>query len=484
MLPFLTRLDRQPGEPLRAGLRRAVVAAVADGQLHPGDSLPPSRALARQLGIARNTVAAVYEDLVGRGVLTSVARRGVFVTDRPVVGDGDGPQAASHVDWPARFKIAPTRQRNIFRATDWQTYPYPFVYGQVDPTLFPLADWRDCSRAALARAAVNWWSADRVSMDDPLLIEQIRRHILPPRGLYAQEDEILITLGAQHAMYLLARLLMDQGTVVAVEDPGYPDVRNIAALARADVRLVPVDADGIVVGAELDPAQIAVVSPNHQSPTMVTMPEARRSALLDWARARDAVIIEDDYERDMPAIGNAMPALAARDSGRVLYMGTFSKILAPGMRLGFLVAPAAVIAEARALRRLMNRNVPLNNQRTAALFIAEGHYEGLVRRLGTAIGERRAVLNAAIARHLPRFTPGPAQGGTCVWLQCPDGVAGPDLVTAARRHGVIIERGDFFFSDVARGAPFVRLGLSSIPAERVDAGIARLATAVSDLARS
>ncbi len=442
-----------------------------------------SRGLARRLGIARNTVAAVYDDLIARGVLRSEARRGVFVAERTAMSDCIWADQPTNVDWPARFRIKPTAQRNIFRATDWQSYPYPFVYGQVDPTLFPLADWRACSREALARAAVNWWSADRVTVDDPLLIEQLRRHILPTRGLQAQEDQILITLGSQHAMYLLARLLMGAGTVVGVEDPGYPDMRNVAALAGADVRLVPVDADGIVVGDELAPADIAVVSPNNQSPTMVTMPQARRAALLGWARARDAIIIEDDYERDLPVNGPATHALAASDMGRVLYMGTFSKILAPGMRLGFLVGPAAVIAEARALRRLMVRNVPLNNQRTAALFIAEGHYDGLVRRLGAAIEERRSVLNAAVARHLPGFRPGPGRGGTCVLLECPPGTQGLALVEAARQRGVIIERGDFFFSDPVRGAPFVRLGLSSISAERIDDGVARLALAMRDLAQ-
>lgn len=481
MAAFLTGFERRSNEPLQAGLRRAVVAAVAEGHLSAGEPLPPSRHLARQLGIARNTVAAVYDDLVERGVLVSVARRGVFVAKRPSVLRMEKAREGSQIDWGQHFKIFPVRQRNIVRPTDWQSYPYPFVYGQVDPTLFPLADWRACSRDGLAKSAVNWWSADRVTADDPLLVEQIRRHILPQRGLHVRDDEILITLGSQHAMYLLSRLFMDERTVVGLENPGYPDARNIASLARSDVRLIDVDDDGMIVGPALEPVEIAIVTPNHQCPTMVTMSEPRRRALLEWACRKDAVIIEDDYESDIPVFASKTIALAARDPGRVLYMGTFSKVLAPGVRLGFLVAPAPVVAEARALRRLINRNVPLNNQRTTALFIAEGHYERLVRRLGAAIEERRAILDRAVARLLPGFIPGPATGGTCVWLRCPPGISGTALAAAARSHGLIVERGDFFFSDPTNGDGFIRLGLSTIPAERITDGIARLAKAVTEL---
>jgi GntR family transcriptional regulator/MocR family aminotransferase len=473
----------QSNEPLQTALRRAIMTAIGDGRLAPGQRLPPTRVLAQQLGIARNTVAAAYDDLVEAGVLASAARRGVFVGLRPTNVQTPEPQAPTdRLDWNSRLKLLPTRQRNIVKPADWQSYPYPFVYGQVDPTLFPLPDWRACSRDALGRAAVNWWAADHATTDDPLLIEQIRRHVLPRRGIYARADEILITLGSQHGLYLLAQLLIGPETVVGIEDPGYPDARNIVALTPGTMRLMPVDSGGLSIGPHLDGVNLVITTPTNQCPTMVTMPQDRRAALLEWARTADALIIEDDYESDISGDPKNLPALAAASAdGRVLHLGTFSKVLAPGVRLGYLVGPAPVIEEARALRRLVHRSVPLNNQRTAALFIADGHYEGLIRRLSVTMAERRATASAGVARYLPDFEVSSAESGSSLWLKGPLDLTARTLAAEAQRRGVVIERGDLFFADANEGASFVRLGFSSIAIERIAPGLAILAEVASDL---
>lgn len=463
-------------------LRQAVVAAISDGRLRGGQRLPPSRHLARDLGLGRNTVTAALDALVEAGVLQATARQGLFVAPDHASIPPSGP-APPALDWAARLVVQPSRQRNIAKPEDWQRYPFPFVHGQVDPDLFPLPTWRSLSRAALGRGAVNWWAADHATADDPQLLDAICRHVLPRRGLHPRPDEVLVTLGAQNGLYLLMSLLARPTTVIGIEDPGYPDARNIAELAGARLRRLSIDAEGVRIGRQLSGVGLLVVTPAHQCPTMVTMPLERRRALLDWAARNDAIIVEDDYDGDEAWRAELPPPLMALDTaGHVVHLGSFSKVLAPGLRLGFLVGPAPLVAEARALRRLMHRSVPLNNQRAAALFLAEGHYGALARRLGQALRARRELAVRALDRRLPGFLRSPATTGSALWLRCPDGLPGPALLAAARARGVLLEPGEPFFASAGVGRDFFRLGLSSIPEGSIAAGIAALAAAAGHVA--
>ena len=244
---------------------------------------------------------------------------------------------------------------------------------------------------------IDAWTEDRFAADDPLLVEEIARRILPLRGIAAGPDEILVTLGAQNALYLIASLLIRPETAVAIEDPGYPDLRNICALRTRRLRTVPVDAEGMTQGGA-GGADLVFVTPSHQHPTTVTMSLARRKALLAAARAADQVIVEDDYEFETNYSGTPLPALKSLDEdGRVIYVGSLSKSLMPGLRLGFLVADARLVAELRALRRLMLRHPPGNNQRAAALFLANGHFDVLVRRIHRVYRDRWQVMAEALA---------------------------------------------------------------------------------------
>jgi GntR family transcriptional regulator/MocR family aminotransferase len=471
-----------PGTSLQMSLRRSIVAAIAEGRLAAGQRLPPSRILAQEFGISRNTVAAVYDALVERGLLTSVPRQGLFVAADIRVAEVR-PATRQGLDWSRVLKRRPTLQRNIVKPVDWQDYPYPFIYGQVDPELFPLSIWRALSRDALGRSAVNYWAADHTAADDPQLVDAICRHILPGSGVYARPENVLVTLGTQHGLYLLAALLVSPRSIFGVEDPGYPDVRNIAEFHGARLRQLTLDASGLCLDGALDGVDVAMVTPAHQCPTMVTMPLERRRALVDWARRSDAILVEDDYEGE-GSFGEAPPPLTALDdSGRVIHLGTFSKIIAPGVRLGYMVGPPPLIAEARAARRLMHRNVPLNNQRTAALFVAEGHYHALRRRLRDASRARWEAAVEALTRRLPEFWRSPSTSGSSLWLRCPPGISGPALFAEAKRRGVLLEPGEIFFAAVDVGQDHFRLGLSSIPLNRIDAGIAALAQAAEAVAR-
>jgi len=313
MRDALFHLRRESKVPLQTQLREHLVSAILHGQLPAGSPLPSSRRLADTLDVARNTVALAYQVLVADGFLVAQERRGYYVNGDILAGrvprDAAEPPRASAPDWQRRFRVRPTAQRNVVKPGDWQRFRYPFIYGQIDPTLFPLGDWRECSRQALSVEAVRDWSTDRFTDDDALLVEQIRTRLLPRRGVRAAADEILVTVGAQHGPYLLATLLARPETTIGLEDPGYADARNIFALKTERLRALAVDADGLVVDDRLAGCDYVYVTPSHQMPTTANLPTARRETLLAHAARADYVVIEDDYESEINHVGPPHPAL-------------------------------------------------------------------------------------------------------------------------------------------------------------------------------
>ena len=479
MRDALYHLERSRPASLQAQIREILIEAIRVGQLKPGDPVPSTRAMAGRLSVSRNTVTLAYQALVSDGFLASRERSGFYVDPAAIDGMAVRPERAgrsgSGIDWGPRLAKHPGAQRNLTKPEDWHKYPYPFLYGQVDSEVFPIAEWRDCVRQAMGKRWIDAWTEDRFAADDPLLVEEIARRLLPLRGISAQPDEILVTLGAQNALYLIAAVLVRRETEVAIEEPGYPDMRNIFALRTDRIRTVPIGPHGMVFENRLDGVDLIFTTPSHQFPTTVTMPMERRKALLSEAHDRDVVIIEDDYEFETNYSGTPRPALKSLDQdGRVIYVGSLSKSLMPGLRLGFVVADRALIAEMRALRRLMLRHPPGNNQRAAALFLANGHFDVLVRRIHRVYRERWEVMNSAIRQHLPGWGEQPVFGGSAYWLQGPEGLDSRVLAELALERGVVIEPGDSFFSDPANGARYMRLGFSSIQAAKISDGISIL----------
>jgi GntR family transcriptional regulator/MocR family aminotransferase len=470
--------------PLQVRIRQMVVAAIESGRIPAHARMPSSRELAQVLGVARNTVVFAYQQLVDEGLLAARQRSGYFIarsaapSDRPLTPGIEAPTRGAiepSLDWQHRFAIAPSGQRNIVKPRDWLSHPYPFLYGQFDRTLFPTNDWRECARAALSVLEIHNWARDMIDGDDPELVDQLRLHVLPRRGIWARPEELIVTLGAQQALFLLAQLLLRPGTPIGVEDPGYPDARNIFLMMAAQVRALPIDEDGLIVSPELARCRYLYVTAGHQCPTTVALSADRRTALLQFATRHDLVIIEDDYESDLGSDPGQSPALKSADAdGRILYVGSLSKVLAPGLRLGFIVGPEPVVRELRALRRLMLRHPPVNNQRAAALFLGLGHYKSHLWRVGQALQERGAILEAALQRHLDGFSWTRAPGASSFWLAAPQGLDASLLAQRAQSRGVLVETGDIFFMRPTPARRFLRLGFSSIPAERIKAGIAAL----------
>jgi GntR family transcriptional regulator/MocR family aminotransferase len=498
---YLFHLDSDASVTLQARLRRQLVAAILDGQIPAGSPLPSCRSLASNLKIARNTVVLTYQDLVEEGYLVSRERSGFFVNPDILRNrtSADGKPAADaasisistgHTDWQRRLQSRPSLQRGVVKPQNWADQPYPFIYGQVDQNIFPLSAWRECSRQALSIDSVKDWSKDRFTEDDPMLVEQIRTRLLPRRGVMAAADEILVTVGAQNALYLLVHLLFNERTRLGIEDPGYTDARNIASLRSPNLTGLDVDDQGLIVDRHLDGCDYVYTTPSHQFPTTVTMSLARRHALLAAAATSDFIVIEDDYESELAHTGTPQPALKSLDrQDRVVFIASLSKTLAPGLRLGYMVGPRDVIREARALRRLMMRHPAANNQRTVALFLADGHYDGLLRRLSHAYRDRLLETKAALDHYLPSFSADIASGGSALWIKGPAGLDMQAVETAALQRGVVIESGAVHFhraalrrdgSDSERNSYF-RLGVSSISIDRIEPGIKILADVIAAL---
>lgn len=490
MRDSLFHIDRGSGLTLQMLLREKLVSAILAGHLPPGSRLPSCRLMAKRVKVSLNTVLLAYQALTEDGYIVVRDRSGHYVapdiTHRappiPAAEPAGAPEAdPSPIDWAAMLTLHPAEQSNITKPKNWHDYPYPFIYGQVDADLFPLSIWRDCTRQAMNRKWLYAWTEDRYTEDDPMLVEQIRQRVLTRRGIMAEPDEVLITLGSQNSLYLLSSLLVRPGTVVAMEDPGYADVRNMFSLLSATVRTVALDAEGLRID-QLGTAQLAFVTPSHQFPTNVTMSLDRRQALLDWASSSDALIIEDDYEFETNYYGNPIPALKSLDTAdRVLYTSSLSKSLMPGLRIGFMVGPRELIKQARALRRLILRHPPSNNQRVAALFLSLGHHDALIAKLHHAYKERWQTLAEALDAYLPGWAQAPTFGGTSFWVKAPASIDARLLAARAIERGVVIETGDIYFADPEEGRNYFRLSFSSVPEDRIWSGIANLAAAVAQL---
>ena len=469
-----------------------LVSAVLSRRLMPGEAVPSTRGMAAQLGVSRNTVTLAYQALVADGYLEGRDRSGYFVGMQAPAGEAGLIEASeddSAVDWSARIESRFSEGSRVEKPLNWREFKFPFVYGQADPALFNHSDWRDCARQALGLRNFEAMAGDKGLADDPLLVDYIRARSLPRRGVMARTEQILVTLGAQNALYLIAQLLCTRGAKVFIEDPTYPDLRETLLSLGADVITLPVDDHGMPVDERLADADIVFVTPSHHAPTTATMPLSRRRALLEAAEKYDFVIVEDDYDFEMGFLQRPAPALKSLDpTGRVIYVGSFSKSLFPGLRLGYLVAPEPVIREARALRSLILRHPPGHTQRTAAYFLALGHHDALIRRLRSAFAERRVAMQSALEKVGLDSARAPQFGGANFWIAAPGGVNTTTLAERLRERSVLIEPGAAFFApaSVSGSQPpqnFMRLAYSSLNSEKIPAGVTIIAEAIAEMRR-
>src|ERR1700722_2910732 len=417
--------DRASGEPLAAQLIRRLRGAVESGFFPPAGRLLPSRELARQLGLSRNTVVTAIDQLVAEGYLESRVGAGTFVT---------GALARSIPRAPSAKRAAPPRARALLDLKapfdDLGSTTGPLRLGASDLTEFPIRTWRRLSRESSATLGDGLAYGDTTGL--PELRAALSRHVAQFRGVVPEPERIVVVDGAQAAYHLVALVLAAAGDTIAIEDPCYYLARTAFRSRGLRLHAVAVDDDGLQVDALPAAATLAYVTPCHQFPLGGALSLERRLALLDWARRANAYVIEDDYDSEFDA--HPLPALQSLDRDeRVIYVGTFSKTLAPGLRIGYLVVPPH-LAEAFAFAcTVATVGSAQQMQAVVAAFIGRGHFVRHVRRMAGLYQRRRRVLVETLADGLPPgFRIGPAQTGLHLALMGPPGL---DDVTLSRSFG-------------------------------------------------
>lgn len=460
------------------------------GGLKAGTPVPASRALAGQLGVSRNTVLLAYDRLIAEGYLQARVAIGTFVslelpetclaTARPAVA-------------PAVVRGEPSSQRAIPFAGRAQAVvsahrvAHDFWLGRPDAHSFPIKSWRRLTNKALATAGARL-TEYRDPAGLPELRQAIADHLAAARGVSVSSDQVIITAGSQSALNLVARLLVREGTPVATENPCYQGAAFLFESHRA--RMVPVPVDEAGLDVEQLPRQgvmLVYVTPSHQYPLGFTLSLERRLKLIDWARRCGAYIIEDDYDSDFRYRGSPLTALMGLDQyGCVMYLGTFSKSIGAGLRLGYLVVPKALAKAARSAKALLDNGHPWLDQAVMAEFIRSGAYGNHLRRIRQLYCERRDCLVEALHRHFGDVRlSGLESGMHLAWHlpeQFPDA---PELQALALRKGVGVyslssgaahDYGGCDYSDRT-----VVLGFSSLDEHRIRAGIQGIADALADL---
>jgi len=478
-------LDLDGDGPLHRQTYRAMRTAVLAGRLARGARLPSSRTLARDLGVARNTILQAYEQLVAEGYAVTRPGSGTYVSEPlgagdtrpvPVRSGGAGPPATLS-RYGERLRSAATP-----RGLGWEPrgprLPYDFRYGEPAYADLPYASWcrtlARCARKSTRRELHYGHPAG-----DPSLREALAAYLCRSRGVVCTPEQIVIVHGSQQAIDLAIRLLVDPGDRVVTEDPNYGGLDLALSAARAEIVPLRVDDAGLCV-ADLpeDGARLVCITPSHQFPTGAVMPASRRLELLAWASRHDTFVLEDDYDGEFRFDGRPLESLQGLDSGgRVLYVGTVSKVLFPSLRIGYVVAPpvlAEPLAHAKALTDTGGSSL---EQRALAEFVASGAFERHLRRSrGRHAARRRALLEATDEHLGDAVRIGGANAGLHVvlWIRG----APPQRVAEVRRRAAGVGVGVYsvhpFYRSPAPGAGLL-LGFGALTEDEIREGIRRLA---------
>ena len=482
-------IDREAPESLQQQIRRQIAMGIVNRQYPLHRPLPSIRQLSTDLGVSVTTITLAYEALKQDGFVEAKDRSGFYVNQDVLADPGHalkpGGQAEiapppARLDYKAYFRDRRFDRDRVVKPPDSLIrYRYPFVCGLIDPSLFPITSWRECARDSVNVVEIANWATDYSATDDDMLIEQLIQRVLAKRGIVAHPEEVLVTVGGQQALYIAVKLLLSPGEIIGVEDPGYPDVINIAEIEGIAVKRLPVDHKGLIVSSEVGSCKCLFVTPSHQFPTTVTMPLDRKIELLTLTKKNGQFVIEDDYEADISFNLTPPRAVKSLDGwGNVIYIGSLSKSLLPGLRIGYLVADREFIREARALRHHMLRHPPVNNQRSVALFLQRGYFDRFVAKITGIYKERCAVMHEALERHFPGASTRAEYGGGSIWLRLPDNADAGVLRELVNSEGVFFETGGFTFSDERNNRNHIRLGYSVIDKSLIAEGIDKIAEAV------
>ncbi len=456
---LLVELRRDDPLPLHRQLEQELRGAIRTGRLGAATPLPSSRVLAEQLELSRGVVVEAYEQLVAEGYLTSLPGGATRVSAR--VLEPTTPVAAA----PAGPEIR-----------------IDFAYGRPDVTQFPRQVWLRSLRRVLEEAP-----NDRLTYLDhrgaPELREALALYLNRVRGTVANPERMLICNGFAQAIDLVVQLVKSmEGRRIAVEDPGDRDGRQAVRRHGLQAVPVPVDAGGIVIDAlHAVDADAVVLTPAHHYPTGAVIAPERRAKLIEWARDRDALILEDDYDAEYRYDREPIGAIQGLAPDRVIYAGSASKTLAPGLRLGWMVVPEAHVEALATIKDLNDRGSPSLDQLAFADFLARGEFDRHLRRMRPIYRERRDTLLAALRRDLPSLRPVGASAGLHVLAWLPDGVDEAAVIDRAAALGVRVTgvAGTHFDAERARGGLIFGYGL--VTTSEIDEGVSLVAQALAEV---
>ncbi|RQR48977.1 PLP-dependent aminotransferase family protein [Burkholderia sp. Bp9126] len=489
-IPSIGALDRAAGN-LSRQLAQALREAVRHGDIRPGDALPSTRQLAAALRIARGTVVDAYAQLIAEGFLE--AHGGAQTRVAQALADAPPPARAAGGAGTARRRPARAglpEPAAAFARIAQEFTPLPAAPFAISVPIGPTAPddvWRRLGNRLRARGAgaPSGYADPQGALP---LREAIAAYVRKSRSVRCEPGQVVITSGTQQGLHLACQVLLGANDQTWVENPAY---RGITALlestGRRDAMVrVPVDDEGIDVeaGIRLAPhARAAFVTPSHQYPLGMPMSMARRNALLAWARTHHAWIVEDDYDSELRYGGYPFPSLQGLDPDRVIYLGTFSKVLFPSLRLGYVIAPDDLVAAFCGARVLMDRHAPTADQHVLAAFIDEGHLDRHVRRVRGVYADHRAHLIDTLGARLPRtlawLQPGDQGMHVVLWLA--DGLDDREVVARAAEAGVAVRAVSPMFAP-GTGRPGLVLGFGGFSPAQMEAAAQRLADVIATVA--
>lgn len=480
-------VDPESRQSLQSQIYEQVRKLILGGRLKPGTPLPASRALAGQLDVSRNTVMMAYERLSAEGYLQTRETIGTYVsfelpedclTAKRLASAAEAPTQ----DFPARRQIAFEGRPQV--VVNQRSLAYDFWLGRLDPHSFPIKAWRRLINRTLVTAGTRL-----TEYRDPAGLIELRKaiadHIGPARGINVDPDQIIIVAGCQEALNLTARLLLREGMSVAIENPAYQGAAYLYGSYRARLKPVCVDENGLCVEAlPEEGAALLYVTPSHQYPMGFTLSLERRLRLLDWAWRTGTYIVEDDYDSDFRYRGSPIAALMGLDShGCVIYLGTFSKSLGAGLRIGYLVVPKHLAGPACTAKALLDNGHPWLEQAVLAQFLAGGGYDNHLRWIRQSYAERRDCLTDCLKRHFGEVVISGSESGMHIaWHLAEDLPRAAELQAMAEEQGVGIYTLQSGAACDFGGCPYsersIMLGFSSLNERQIRSGVERIAAAV------
>lgn len=476
---ILQRLDREAEIPLARQVYTILSDLILNGELSGGVKLPASRSLATDCGVSRNTVMFAYEQLLAEGYVVAQTGSGTFVSDT-VPATNWSSKEVEDVNEPQHSEQNPTLSKRGLEmvssaqatAEQWQ----PFISGVPDISLFPKDIWLRLQRKHWQKATPSMLSYAHGAGYLPLrkvLIERLRLS----RSVKGKAEQVMMISGLHNAISLIAHLLIDPGMTVWMENPGYWGASTVLKMAGANIVPIDIDEEGLAPTPEQisQPPKLIFVTPSHQYPLGHVMSLARRRMLLDYANAHDAWIIEDDYDSEFRFAGLPIASLQGLDAyQRVIYLGTFSKTLYPGMRLAYMVLPENLVSYFATGLSEMYRDGRLLEQAVLADFIAEGHYAAHVRRSRLRYAKRSSLLREAIVEYLgPDWVSSNQEAGLHMVIHLPEGTDDVAIVKAAKAENIIVRPLSQYYLGDAKASGLL-LGYANVPDEIIKRRFAQL----------